>query len=97
MSRVSYRARDIADRCRDAYSADRYGSWPAVAQRLLDMGYDDREVEAVMRSKYTRWAADQSDRPYGSVPAHAISDMRARWPQMFSKEEIDNLVAGTFE
>ncbi|MFM9469743.1 hypothetical protein ACKI1K_43920, partial [Streptomyces scabiei] len=44
----------------DAYSADRYNSWPAVAQVLINRGYNDRQVEAIMRSKWTRWANDNA-------------------------------------
>lgn len=42
------------------YSEDRYQSWPAVAEMLLRRGYTPLEAEAIMRSKWTRWAADQS-------------------------------------
>lgn len=89
-------AKAIADRCSDAYSSDRYNSWAAVAQTCLDMGYDEREAEAIMRSKYTRWAADSSGAPYGKVPAHALSTMKDRSPSMFSAKEIADLVEGTF-
>lgn len=56
-------AKTIADRCSDAYSADRYASWPAVAQTLLDRGYNEAETEEIMRSKWARWAADKSSSP----------------------------------
>lgn len=47
------------------YSEDRYVSWPAVAQALLDRGFSMVEAEAIMRSKWTRWAGDMSDAAYG--------------------------------
>ena len=47
------------------YSEDRYVSWPAVAQALLDRGFSMVEAEAIMRSKWTRWAGDMSDADYG--------------------------------
>ena len=48
--RVTEKAKQIADRCRDAYSADRFKNWGAVAQCLLDMDYTEQEVEAIMRA-----------------------------------------------
>lgn len=62
----------IARRCADAYSTFRYASWPAVAEALLKRGLDAVECEAVMRSKWTRWAADASPARYGRVPAKAL-------------------------
>lgn len=45
----------------NAYSHDTYGAkvWRASIALLLRRGYNLREVEAIMRSKWTRWAADQ--------------------------------------
>ena len=64
----------VANRCRDAYSADRYASWPEVARILLRMGFDECETEAVMRSKITRWAADSYPNRYGNVPAKVVRE-----------------------
>lgn len=47
------------------YSEDRYVSWPAVAQALLDRGFSMVEAECIMRSKWTRWAGDMSDADFG--------------------------------
>lgn len=58
-------AKELANKCADAYSADRYASWPAVAEWLLRKGYTEAEAEAIMRSKWTRWAADASSNRYG--------------------------------
>lgn len=57
----------IAFRTSTAYSADRYTNWQAVAQALLDAGYTDRKAEAIMCSKWARWAADASGQEYGKV------------------------------
>lgn len=57
----------IARRTQDAYSSDRYRSWRAVAAALLKRGYDERQVEAIMRSKWTRWAA--ADQVMGKASA----------------------------
>jgi len=47
----------------DAYSYDRYGAtqWKRAIKALEKLGYSEAEVEVIMRSKYTRWAADQAD------------------------------------
>lgn len=89
-------ARQIAEKADDAYSTDRYNSWPAVAQVCLEMGYDARQTEAIMRSKYTRWAADMSSARYGTVPAKALLDLRQLSPELFSPQAIAELVEGTF-
>lgn len=63
----------LAERTRDAYSVDRYVSWSACAEMILLLGYSEDEAEAILRSKWMRWAADQAD----SLPAS--SDDLARW------------------
>lgn len=55
---------EIADRTEDAYSCDRYGNeWANCAKTLLVRGYTEAETEWVLRSKWMRWAADQSMDP----------------------------------
>lgn len=55
----------IAARTTDAYSFDRYGRgpWTMIAKRLAQRGYDAQQIEAVLRSKITRWAADSARVP----------------------------------
>jgi hypothetical protein len=50
----------LAARTEDAYSADAYtnGEWAKAAAMLLDRGYSEAEAEAILRSKWTRWARD---------------------------------------
>jgi len=48
----------LAKRTKDAWSVDRYASWTAVAAALLGRGYTPIAAEAILRSKFTRWAAD---------------------------------------
>lgn len=62
----------LAERTSDAYSHDHYASWRAVAAALLRRGYSDRQAEEILRSKFTRWAADQSDAPYGRATARDL-------------------------
>lgn len=91
---VSDAAKKIADETQDAYSADRYNSWEQVAKVLLKRGYDARQTEAIMRSKWTRWAADASSKPYGKVPAKAVLDFLDKMTNVH--DEVVKLTAETF-
>lgn len=53
-------ARTVALATSDAYSYDRYGvnAWLATAKYLEKQGLTDRQIEAILRSKHTRWAMD---------------------------------------
>lgn len=90
------KASRVANACRDAYSANRYQSWEYVALRLLNMGLSEDEAEAVMRSKWTRWAADEHGADYGRVPAKALIDWMKNDPVECSSENIRGLVEGTY-
>ena len=89
----------LAERTADAYSFDRYGSWTACARLLLSRGHSEREAEAILRSKWMRWAADASTARYGKVPASALADwlnkLAAHSAEGFQKD-VRELVAGTF-
>src|SRR5262245_50068851 len=65
----------VAERCNDAFAFDRYRSWTSLAKMLAGRGYNAREIEAILRSKWTRWAADSSDRPYGKATAIDLASM----------------------
>lgn len=86
------RAANVAAKCKNAYSFNRYASWTAVAAKLLDFGFNEIEAEAIMRSKWMRWAADANNARYGRVPAKAIIDMMPN----ISRAEVDMLVKETF-
>lgn len=63
----------LAEHCSDAYSTDRYrNGWVPCVKMLRKRGYDDQQIEAILRSKWTRWAADSDNASYGSVPASAL-------------------------
>lgn len=53
-------AKALAQRTRDAYSFDRYGysSWHACCAMLLRRGFSEEQAEKLMRSRWTRAAAD---------------------------------------
>ena len=93
MPKPSRIAKDIAERCKDAYSAKAYGSWSAVAGVLLKRGLTPLEAEAVMRSKWTRWARDaaEKDYRYGKYPASIVVDFMNRNP-----ESVQQLTFDTF-
>ena len=79
----------LADRAADAYSADCYASWKACAAALLRRGYSDRQAEAILRSKITRWAVDSSGKREGRATANDLLRFMDRCP--------DHTVAVLFE
>lgn len=93
MNTLREQAKAVAARCESAYSADRYRSWESVAYALLSHGLDERQTEAVMRSKWTRWAADMwKGGMDANVPAKAVIDyLKSETP-----ESIAALTAETF-
>jgi hypothetical protein len=66
---------EIAEQTSDAYSFDRYGAknWKSTCAMLAKRGLNAVEVEAVMRSKWTRWAGDMADSEYGNVKAKDLA------------------------
>jgi hypothetical protein len=70
--KTSSLAKHIAEKTEDAYSADRYSNWAAVAEVLLQRGHSEAEVEEILRSKWTRWAADASNKPYGKASSKSM-------------------------
>ena len=68
---MTKRDKELGERV-GGYSKDAYRSWPACVAMLRRHGLDDLEIEAVLRSKWTRWAGDMAARPshgYGSYTA----------------------------
>ena len=80
----------------DAYSANRYSSWRAVVSMLLRRGYSERETEAILRSKWMRWAADNSPRPYGRATYKDVERFLDNPRNKFTPAEVHELVAETF-
>lgn len=56
------RAIIVADKAAEAYSRNRYRSWPACAGYLLERGYTERQTIAILRSKWMRWAAGEKNK-----------------------------------
>ena len=53
----------FAEELADAYSTDSYGDWKSCIRALRKFGCNDNQIEAVIRSKFTRWAKDRSKDP----------------------------------
>lgn len=91
----------MAERLSDAFSTDRYrDGWTATVRMLRARGYSDKQAEAIIRSKWTRWAGDHSGKPYGRVTASdlaALIDITVRNKgERWWNSEVSDLVAGTF-
>lgn len=62
----------IASRTSDAYSFSNYNNWTACARVLLDIGYNEAQTEAILRSKFTRWAADAANARHGRATSRQL-------------------------
>lgn len=87
----------LAERTQDAYSFENYGSisWKACCSMLLRT-YSEQEAEAILRSKWTRWAADASGKEYGRVTSFDLSRFIEGIPEADRAKQVAELVAGTF-
>jgi hypothetical protein len=96
---------DIAalnERLLTAYSTDKYGdTWVPCIKALRRRGYDDRQVEAIIRSKWTRWAAERAYDRHGRRQGRATSaDLLAFMDQQHpdrarQRREVEELTAET--
>ncbi len=103
---VTARAKALAEKTADAYMADGYRHWSAVCALLLRRGYSEIEAEAILRSKWMRWAGDAVS-SNDNLPTKTIADFldarpKAGRPSMFKSDEdlarqVAELVAETFE
>lgn len=72
-------ARKVALATQDAYSYDRYGAnaWLATAKWLAKQGLTERQIEAMLRSKHTRWAMDAAgDKNKGTAFSAYVENSR---------------------
>lgn len=83
--------KELAEKTSDAYSYDRYNSWEACVKKLRNHGCNDFEVEAILRSKWTRWAADST----GNTKATSSALMKYI-EKNESQKSIDELTQQTF-
>ncbi len=90
---------DLADKLADAYSTDSYrGGWNGCVKMLRKRGYNDQEIEAILRSKWTRWAGDSDEtRRYGNFTSTTLADFLETMKKHGDlQKQIDELVEGTF-
>jgi hypothetical protein len=92
--KITQQAKNLASKTSDAYSSDRFASWEGVIQTLLNLGYSEIETEAIVRSKWTRWACDHdtSRNRYGRHTSSAMIRFMKDTPQ----SEVTALVNETF-
>jgi hypothetical protein len=92
--RITDKAKALAEETSGAYSYDRFKNWEAVIQMLLNKGYSDLEVEAIVRSKWTRWACDHDTgrNRYGRHTSSAMMRFMKGTPQ----SEVTQLTIETF-
>lgn len=87
----------LAARLSNAYSTDRYrNGWSACIRMLIKRGYNEKEIEAIIRSKWTRYAADMSPNQYGYVTGADLArflDTHAR--HCCLEDELKRMVAET--
>lgn len=84
------RAVAIAARTADAHSAERYGRhWKMCALLLVERGYSDDECEAILRSKWMRYAADLHSVANQEALAWFLDDPRQRCTPAAVRELID--------
>jgi hypothetical protein len=87
--------KEFNEELQDAYSTDNYnGNWSPCIKMLRKRGYDDRQVEAIIRSKWTRWAADGSDKRYGRNNSADLARFLDKTSNLVT--EVADLVKGTF-
>jgi hypothetical protein len=91
--------KQFAQELSDAYSTTRYrGGWAGCIRMLRRRRYNDTEIEAIIRSKHTRWAGDASDRPdrpYGKLTSTDLAKYIDNYKDF--ADEVEDLVRGTFE
>ena len=87
-------AKQIAQATEDAYSFNRYGAkrWEACCFMLLGYGFTAREVEAIMRSKWTRWAGDASNNRYGYINSADLKRF-ANWTADDTRRQVHEMAA----
>jgi hypothetical protein len=87
-------ARLFEETC-SGYSFDRYGegNWRASIRMLLDRGFDHRATQAIMLSKWTRWAGDAAGK---DSRVNSLDLARFIDSQRDVLAQVDELVVGTF-
>ncbi len=91
--KITDRAKYLAEKTSGSYSFDRYKNWNAVIQMLINKGYSNDEIEAIVMSKWTRWACDQ-DTSRGVRYGYHTSKALERFMKGTTREEVEMLMHG---
>lgn len=78
---------EFATHCADAYGVDRYlGGWGPSIELLRAHRYTDPQIEAILRSRWPRHAADRCFLPYGHATAeNLLSYVEKQGPAALAK------------
>lgn len=94
MARATAAEERLIKHCMDhtthAYMRGSYGEvrWRREIRWLIDHGYNEIEIQAVMLSKWPRWA------DHGGEGHHRISSLVDRWPNEYDRRAVEDLVKG---
>lgn len=89
--------KQFAEELSTAYSTANYaGGWSASIKMLRRRGYTDQQIEAIIRSKWTRWAGDASNKMYGKVTSADLARFLDDPRNEISPARVDELVRETF-
>ena len=93
MANVKETVAKLIEKTSGAYSFDRYQSWESCIKALLKKQYNEQQIEAILCSKLTRWAADVADKPYGKATS---KDLLAYLEKSETLESINKLTKEHF-
>lgn len=86
---------ELAEQLEDAYSSGRYkNGWSGCIKMLRRRGYNDRQIEAILRSKWTRWANDSSHNPNSLSTSGDLARFLDKMPNL--ERELSDLTRETF-
>jgi hypothetical protein len=85
----------LVERTSDSYSFNRYSKrgWKSSIRVLKSYGFSDEQVEAFLRSKHMRWAADHDGkRKYGYYNGNTLKEYFNKYPQYATVKEVNSLI-----
>jgi len=86
----------LAEKTEDAYSYGRYKSWTACIKMLRARGYDDLNIEAILRSKWMRWADDTKLSSGKQATQHDLARFMDDKRNKINRAEVEKLTQETF-
>ena len=77
----------FAEELSDAYSTPQYlNGWECCIRMLRRRGYNDLQIETIIRSKWTRWACDASNNAYGQHTSYSNEEREKEIAEMMGDE-----------